>query len=111
MDQVRFEGNLLPPRSHHRGQMGQIQPGHQVKVLGAIGVGWGGGTNPRLWVRSRRRCWAQCWPSQMAGRHRLLGDGDHCSRAQQLLRGLGTEVGSGTFPAGSSPRSPLLDQN
>lgn len=29
-------GSFPPPRSHHHVQMGQIQPGLQVKVLGAI---------------------------------------------------------------------------
>lgn len=104
-------GTFPPPRSHHHVQMSQIQPGLQVKVLGAIA----GGTNPRLWVsrwvRSRKRCWAQRWPCLMTGRHRLLRDGDHHSWSPAALRGLGAEVGSRTFPTGSSLRSPLLDHN
>lgn len=36
------------------------------------------------------------------------GDGNHRSSSPAALRGLGAEAGSGTFPPGSSLRSPPL---
>lgn len=99
-------GDIPPARSHHRVQMGQIQPAFQVKVLGAIWGEW------PLSCGYHAKYGAASTAGLSTGPAKLQG-GISCSEmritAPAALRGLGTKVGSRNFPTGSSLCSSLLD--